>query len=518
MSNEVELKFLVLMDSELNATEFSEKITDNITQLLQQEDLSFQYQLNKLTNCYFDTADQALRQLDFGLRIRRDGDHIEQTIKTAGVIIGGLHQRPEYNVKLANNLPDLALFPSNIWPETDLAERLQPQLVTLFHTDFTRSSWRVNFQTSIIDIVFDRGEISVLDQSEPICEIELEIVSGEISDLLSLAGLLCKCIKLRPSIASKAKRGYSLLSKTSKSFTPIDFDSVNYPDDLKYSKQLDKLATSLVFGVSVYLQQLQRSVDLYMQTNSLHSLLDIVKALRLLQHGFLLFSSELAEDFQQINADLSHFLALFAWLDNAIYLQELMNKTGNYRKKLDFSKALISQLKLEKKRFPDSETIIEILHSERFNRLQMRLVERVIQQGSLYCDQQQGADDLFSFAKAKLSASLTKLTQSIPQGTIAHAEQVLAIRQPLQTSLLTGYWFGSLFDKAQRQQFRMPWLDIEQGLSELQSLWIIDQQLQKLAEPVQKLVQWQHGKVDNLLTALDHSKNMALSIKPYWQG
>ena len=110
MSNEVELKFLVLMGSELNATEFSEKITDNITQLLQQEDLSFQYQLNKLTNCYFDTADQALRQLDFGLRIRRDGDHIEQTIKTAGVIIGGLHQRPEYNLPLEGKHPDLSLF------------------------------------------------------------------------------------------------------------------------------------------------------------------------------------------------------------------------------------------------------------------------------------------------------------------------------------------------------------------------------------------------------------------------
>jgi triphosphatase len=235
-----------------------------------------------------------------------------------------------------------------------------------------------------------------------------------------------------------------------------------------------------------------------------------------LHHGFWLFESQLSQRCDQVREDISHFIQLFSWLENAIYLQELMNKTGNYRKKLDYSKELIYQLKLQEKRFPDKEMIIELLHSERFNLLQMNLVQMAIKNQKVTFFVQQKSNDLTVFAQQKLSACLTTLTNAIPKQTINNAEQVLAIRQSLQRSLLTGYWFGSLFDKERRQQFRTPWLDIEQGLIELQSLWIIEQQLEKLVEPAEKIVKWQHGKVDNLLTALEHSKKMALSMKAYW--
>lgn len=61
----------------------------------------------KLTNIYFETADNVLRRHDMGLRIRGFDDRYEMTIKTAGKVVGGLHQRPEYNVAIAE--PQLAL-------------------------------------------------------------------------------------------------------------------------------------------------------------------------------------------------------------------------------------------------------------------------------------------------------------------------------------------------------------------------------------------------------------------------
>ena len=63
---------------------------------------------------------------------------------------------------------------------------------------------------------------------------------------------------------------------------------------------------------------------------------------------------------------------------------------------------------------------------------------------------------------------------------------------------------------------RRPWLDLQQGISELQSLWIIQQQLEMLSEPPKKLMQWQSSKVDSLLTALDNTKAMAIAMSPYW--
>jgi len=73
-----------------------------------------------------------------------------------------------------------------------------------------------------------------------------------------------------------------------------------------------------------------------------------------------------------------------------------------------------------------------------------------------------------------------------------------------------------LFNQESRKQYRTPWLDIQQGVSELQTLWIIHQQLQTLDDKPTKLVSWQGGKVEGLLVALNSSKKTALAFQPYW--
>ena len=271
-------------------------------------------------------------------------------------------------------------------------------------------------------------------------------------------------------------------------------------------------------GVTTYLQQLQLAIDLYITCPQLLKLADVVQALRLLRHGFWLFESQLTHVCINIRKELSHFMQLFAWLENAIYLQELMNKTGNYRKKLNYSEQLVSQLKLEKRRFPDVDMVIQLLHSERFNRLQLKLLDVAVNKKPEQIFNSPNNLDFILFAKEKLSLSLAELHNAMPKESLTNAEDILPLRKLLQRSLLTGFWFGSLFDKEQRQQFRMPWLDMQQGLSELQSLWIIKQQLEKLEDAPEKIVNWQQGKVENLLIALEHSKNMALSMKAYWHG
>ncbi|MFS1562460.1 MAG: inorganic triphosphatase [Candidatus Arsenophonus phytopathogenicus] len=98
------------------------------------------FSLHKLSNIYFETVDHQLRRWDMGLRIRGCDGRYEMTIKTAGKVIGGLHQRPEYNVEI--NKPELNLlaFPREIWPKNINVARLQSQLTTLFYTDFSREN------------------------------------------------------------------------------------------------------------------------------------------------------------------------------------------------------------------------------------------------------------------------------------------------------------------------------------------------------------------------------------------
>ncbi|WP_445375613.1 CYTH domain-containing protein [Photorhabdus tasmaniensis] len=164
----------------------------------------------KLTNIYFETAENQLRGLDMGLRIRGFDDQYEMTIKTAGKVIGGLHQRPEYNVPLSKPELALTLFPPHIWPENCDVEALQSRLNALFSTDFMREKWVVTYGQSEIEVVLDQGEIIAADGKEPICEFELELKQGTVTDVLALAVELAKSDGLRQGNKSKAARGYQL--------------------------------------------------------------------------------------------------------------------------------------------------------------------------------------------------------------------------------------------------------------------------------------------------------------------
>lgn len=186
---------------------------------------------SKLTNIYFDTKERQLRQWDMGLRIRGYDGHYEMTIKTAGQVISGLHQRHEYNVDIDSPELNLAAFPAEIWPENTDIQALQAQLQVLFSTNFVREKWLATFDDSEIEIVFDQGTISAGSKDLPIQEFELELKKGFVADVLNLAKKLADIDGLHLSSISKAARGYSLLSPEVAPLTPPDsvFDYEQQP-------------------------------------------------------------------------------------------------------------------------------------------------------------------------------------------------------------------------------------------------------------------------------------------------
>ncbi|MDX7990523.1 CYTH domain-containing protein [Xenorhabdus littoralis] len=213
-----------------------------------------------LTNIYFETPDNQLRRWDMGLRIRGFDGHYEMTIKTAGKVIGGLHQRPEFNVPLHYPELDLSLFPAHIWPEnTDIAH-LQSQLSELFSTHFTREKWFVTYGQSEIEVALDQGTIcsgnnssgnnssgnnssdnnSSGDHTSPICEFELELMNGNVTDVLLLADKLASQNGLRLANKSKAARGYALIQGLSHKTLP------SVPDDLEWQQPLPVLLSEIL--------------------------------------------------------------------------------------------------------------------------------------------------------------------------------------------------------------------------------------------------------------------------------
>ncbi|MEW6982393.1 inorganic triphosphatase [Colwelliaceae bacterium 6471] len=500
MTIEIELKYLV---NDVDTV-------DKITALLTKKEFVFTQSEQTLSNCYFDTAELALRHQDMGLRVRSCPDFIEQTIKSKGKVIGGLHQRPEYNVTISEPFPQLALFPEDIWKENQDVVKLQSELVSLFSTDFHRTIWTVNGnEDSIVELVFDQGEISANGQREGICEIELELIKGSTEHIFHLASILFHALQIRPGTQSKAARGYALWANKKSTFVLTPLELVPLEPDYSIN---DAFVTGIEFGLT----QLQAVLNRYIEEPSLACLEKTTEILALLRQGFWLFDNYLPLSTKYIRDELSHYIQQLKWVDNAIYLQELTTKTGNYRKKVEYSQQLVSQLKLEKRRMPDVQHVIEFIHSTRFNELQLMLLQLVVSRPTI--DDFNGHErELLAFSKTWLDKSLQDLYEVMSGEGPLSSEQYVNNRKLLNRSLLTGSWFGNLYDKNERLEFRNPWLDLKQGMSELQTLYLLHQQLELLDEQPQKLVNWQASKVENLLAVLDISRQNALSITPYWR-
>lgn len=512
MTTEIELKYL------LSATVDAEQITD----IFKQQNIEFTYQERQLENSYFDTPDLNFRQYDMGLRVRRSNEHCEQTIKTAGQVVGGLHSRPEYNVNINSTTPDLLLFPDNIWHEEQSVSAIQQQLVILFTTHFTRHTWLViDENDNTIEIAFDQGTVTSGDLSEAIYELELELCEGNPDALFTLAQVLFDQLPMRPGIKSKAARGYALWNtqqnKLETTRKPNETKQVKTSEFFICDKNTQSISDAFTLGLNLGLTHLQNNIAGYIGSQALIDLVKIKDSLAILRHGFWLFESYLTADELTLRAEISHFVNLLAWVDNAVHLQELTNKTGNYRKKIAYSTQVIEQLNIEKRRFPNADNMTELLHCSRFNKLQLLVLKMYLSRTQLAEQSNHRAStELIKFAQNKIQFSLSEVSDEMKSLISFNSEQYIGQSKLLYRSLLTGTWLSGLFDHELRDNFRRPWLDLQQGISELQSLWIIQQQLQKLDAAPEKLVKWQHSKVDGLLTALDNTKAIAITMPPYW--
>lgn len=201
MAMEIELKFLL---QSLSEADLVAAVKASVMQQIQGETLH-------LLNGYYDTPELWFQRHGMGLRSRRQGAQIEHTIKLAGQQHGALHARQEYNVAATELRPQLASFPRELWPEDASVSQLQTELIELFRTDFQRQQWFITMAGgTTMELVFDQGSIQAQESEQPICELELELKAGKVSEVFELARQLVTALPLRLGIQSKAERGYRL--------------------------------------------------------------------------------------------------------------------------------------------------------------------------------------------------------------------------------------------------------------------------------------------------------------------
>lgn len=163
-----------------------------------------------LGNTYYDTPDRFFAHEQMGLRVRTENTRYEMTLKTAGKVVDGVHIRPEYNLPLNEPRPDFAQLNAHFQLGFENATQINAELLPTFSTDFTRHIWLVRYQQSQIEIALDQGNIrNPLGECE-ICELEFELKTGQLKDILALIAQMPVMQGIWFSDLSKAQQGYYL--------------------------------------------------------------------------------------------------------------------------------------------------------------------------------------------------------------------------------------------------------------------------------------------------------------------
>jgi inorganic triphosphatase YgiF len=165
---------------------------------------------SRLSTLYFDTPEGHLLREGVALRVRRAGRQWIQTVKGGGGALGGLHRRTESECPVGGPRPEIAKVPAALLDGPLGDKAVQAQLVKVFETRFERLARTVHTSSgAVIEVAFDRGSVIAGDRQSPICEVELELKSGQPTDLLAMARAVVREGGWLDDV-SKAARGYRL--------------------------------------------------------------------------------------------------------------------------------------------------------------------------------------------------------------------------------------------------------------------------------------------------------------------
>lgn len=494
MEAEIELKLF-----------FPEKAREALVSLLDSLPHSEPKGSKHLSNSYFDTPDLQLRHWDMGLRIRGCDACFEQTIKTAGTVVGGVHSRPEYNIDIDQAKVNLSLFPEKIWPSGANIKHVEQQLQCLFDTDFTRRKWHIYLEDSLVEVALDIGTITANGMSEPICELEFELLAGETQALLILGERVAKHIPVRLGRASKAKRGYRLAAKAS----PLQLDALEFiqlgrVDDLKQA-----FITLLSTGLERW--QLLESM-LLASTNSVdqlpllsYRLRACVRLIRCSLSQFELLDTELNQCFDCIEHHLEY-------VESGLSLVEILDNDAALLTSLPEVQQLSAAASQGLAELHIPNALEAMLADICYGHLQLKLVNLLFEcrVGKIDVDLGMG---LQKFADKMQEASWQRITQSMPSKADLNSEAYQSFAKALDESIFVGVAYGELYDAKTRDLFRAPWRDLVLGIRTLAAYRQLNQLSEKLDVDIQD---WLDNKEHSLLFAMEHSRRSALKVQPYW--
>src|SRR5262245_52145001 len=159
-----------------------------------------------LHSTYFDGKDRELRDSDISLRTRNDGHEFVQTVK---LLNGNSLSRREWETFVPDRIPDPSLVIDPALPQ-DFRKLTSADLEPLFAVDIKRETRQLSSDHAQIDVSLDTGAVIVGEERQPVHEIKLELVDGEINGLFAEALRISDVSDGRLHLRTKSDIGYAL--------------------------------------------------------------------------------------------------------------------------------------------------------------------------------------------------------------------------------------------------------------------------------------------------------------------
>jgi len=165
---------------------------------------------------YFDTAERGLARAGMALRLRKEGRRWIQTLKTTAP---GELGRSEYSVARSEasidfaalaQTPAAAILGLSGQPPDALGEQAARPLELRYETSIRRLHRRQRVRGGVVELAFDEGRLIAAGEALPVCELEIELISGSPKAVFDVARRWQARFGLRLDPRSKAERGDAL--------------------------------------------------------------------------------------------------------------------------------------------------------------------------------------------------------------------------------------------------------------------------------------------------------------------
>ena len=175
----------------------------------QQEAIARQYfqkeQGYQMHTTYYDTPSGALSARHITLRCRMENGEAVCTVKTP---LDG-YGRGEWDCRCGDIRKSIPLLCDLGAPE-ELKALTREGLQEVCGARFTRRAAEVRFGGSVLELALDQGVLTGGGKEEPLCEVEVELKSGEPELAIAFAMELKETFNLIPQKKSKFRRALSL--------------------------------------------------------------------------------------------------------------------------------------------------------------------------------------------------------------------------------------------------------------------------------------------------------------------